>query len=672
MLRLINLKANKGVCRMVYNENAEDIMERLRLQSERNAKHKTRRLRLQFARRLQSRPDVRHIRKILEARGIDLQQALEVSSRAFKRLLRTEISHERLIQFLEDPTLNVTASHNLFHYVQHVKLHPLSTSKLASLHQYIKQAVGLGRVSEDEIGLIISDDVERCVSREPGGEFPVSNGVGFLRSIWDGLQQSSVFPVEGLKGRTLRLMIHRLNQVDYEDEHRSLAHSIVAAATSDQLVHMTRSISYSLLSWSQYRREPEVNVQRLEHGWTTVPGLTDYIDILPGIVARSALAAATRALLSRKQGSEADDAQSALLFQAWMRSLDRSAHFRSLVLGSAEWRTVERRFARPMYSNNITTYLGILSDHDQCKFIIRTWIPTLVRPETGLVPADVCSAVMRRFDKLCCTRGLTQCYNNLILALHKENQLTNRILSDTFCLLRMLSRSDTIIHLIELLHSRKIPSKAAVLGAVVAHYSQINVGVALRIFELHLHLHLDGCLPLAIALINDPLFHVDITFRLLNRHKLYPIKILRPGRAAKTLLLHRMATAFAHASHLHHLMAFRKVYRCYVLLRKSGLPVQPDLVRALTHAGIVRSLQAGQSVGTQKIQWILSKVHEVEGDEVEKVTDEAIYHWRGEVLTRRVRPLEWSRDIRRILEMEVFAAAAAANEYRDGREDGAV
>lgn len=635
-----------------------------------NAKAKRNRRRVQFARRLPSHTDAGHIRKNIKALNIDLQQAPEVSSQAFERLLRDEISHERLIQFFEDPTLNVTAAHNLFKYVQHVKLHALSTSELASLRQYIKQAVALGLVSEDEIQLIIKDEIEHCVPPEPEGGLPVSNGVGFLRSIWDGLRQSSVFPVEGLDGRTLRLMINRLNQDDYENEHRSLAQSIVAAATQDQLVHMTKSISYSLLAWSQYRKEPEVNVQGLEHGWTTFPGLTDYIDSLPGNVARPALAYATRALLSRKQGSEADDAHSALLFQTWMRSLSRSAHFRSLVLGSAEWQAVERRFARPMYSNNITTYLGILSELDQCKFIIRTWTPPLAIPERGLAPADVCSAVMRSFDELCCMRGLTQCYNNLILALYQERQLSNRILTDTFSLLRLLSRSDFIIQAIELLHSRDIPSKSAILGAEVARYSQINVGVALRIFELHILLTLEGCMPLAIALINDPVSHIDTCFRLLTRYRPDTPDFPTPGRAIRTLLLNRMATAFAHANHIKPRTAFRKVYRCYIILRRGGLPVQPELVRALTHAGIVRYLQAGQSVGTQKIQWILSRVREAEGDEVEKVMGETIYHWRQEVVTRRVRPLEWNRNIRQILEKEVYAAAA--NELLDGREDGVV
>ena len=626
----------------------------------------------QLAHRLASHTDVEDINLLTKELGLDLQKAPELSSLVFKHILRNNISHDRLIQFLEQPMLNVTAAQNLLQYVRYVRRRPTTTSEMANLRGYIKRAVALGLVSEDEIRLILRDEIDESQALGFGGTRPTSKGVGFLRSIWDGLRQSSVLPTEDLHGHTFHLMMRRLNLVDYEDEHRALAQSIVAAATQSQLAVMTKCISHSLLAWCQHRTVPKADGQELPHGRLVVPGLTDYIDSLPEMFLRSSLATATMILLSRKQSSKIDDEQCPLLFKRWMNSLSHSAQFRSSVLGSAEWQTIERRFARPMRSENLITYLEALSELDQCKFIVRTWVHDPVKSNIGVESANVCSAVMRSFDELCDTRGLSNYYINLILALSHENQLNDQLLHDILCSLRKLSRSDVIIQIIEVLQAYNIPVKAAILGAEVGRYSHTSVGVALRIFELHQALTLEGCVDLAIALINDPLSHVDITLRLLKRHRRSTTNIPRPtdaGRVARGHLLHQMATAFAHATHLNPSVAFRKVHRCYLHLRRDGLPLQPTLVRALTHAGIVRSLQAGESVSTKKIQWILSKVREVEGQDVEKVVDEVIYNQRGQVITTR-RRLQRKKYIQLLLEKEVYSAAGNASQ--GGQEDAPV
>jgi len=625
----------------------------------------------QFTRRLASHTDLKDIKNLIQELGLDLQQAPKLSRLAFKSLLGNNTSHECLIQFLEDPMLNAIAARNFLEYVRHLKGRPIKHSKLADSHQFIKQAVALGLVSEDEIMLVLKDVKKDSVSCELGGALSRSNGVGFVRAIWDGLQQSSVFSVERLDGRTLGSIVSLLNLANKED--RSLALSIVAAATHAQLAHMCTRISYSLLSWCRYGKVPEASIrqrsefngQKLHHWRMTVPGLTEYIDSLPEHVVRPSLVTATMILFSKQQESDGDGG----MIRTWMHSLSRSAQFRSHVLGSPVWETVERRLARSMHTNNITTYLEVFSDFDQCKFIIRNWVYDLVQPESGLEPAKVYSAVMRSFYELCGTRGLAPCYNNLILALYHENQLNERILHDSLWLLRKLSRPDIIMRIFELLQSCNIPVKAAIVGAEVQQYSGIDPGVALRIFELHQALSLEGCVDLAIALINDPLSHVDITFRLLERHRPTTnnrLKSTRPSFEARSHLLHEMATAFAHASHLNPSIAFRKVRLCYTHLRRDRLTLRPALVRALTHAGIVRRLQAGESVGTERVRWILSMVREIEGEEVEKVVDEVVYHWRGEVKARHPRRPRWSESIRHILEEEVYAAAGEA--ARAGRE----
>lgn len=81
-------------------------------------------------------------------------------------------------------------------------------------------------------------------------------------------------------------------------------------------------------------------------------------------------------------------------------------------------------------------------------------------------------------------------------------------------------------------------------------------------------------------------------------------------------LVNSLARVFALSPVLSPRMAFRKVYWLYLYLHRYtwGSAIGPDFTRALWHAGVTRYKETGTS--PEKVAWILSKVREVEGQEV--------------------------------------------------------
>jgi len=610
-----------------------------------------------FENRLASCIDISGIVRLVKELGIDVQNIPAYSRLAFDHLLRKDPSSESIVEFLEDPMINVPAAENLLRYIEYLKDHHLSTSRLAELCRYTKQAVVTGLISEIEIrsisrvasGIKITSDLDTAR--------PMFGGVPLIQSIWAGLQRSAVFPPKDFHGRTLNLVLCHLAKGSYAEENHSLVGSIVASATQAQLKYMSRGISSCLAAWCRNATVREVDTQGLDYQPEAVLGLADFINNLPLSVASRSVASATMALISQNKDVGVGAAQ---LFRRWMVSLFQSALFKVSVIGSSEWQAIEQRFARPKHSRYISLYLEHFSEIDQCTFILRNWVPRHVQPAEGLNQDVICSAVRRSFDELCTTRGGTRCYGNLILALCLNKQPYNQIFHDLLWILRESIRPEAVIQTIEHLETLQIPVQDAILGAEVRRYSAISPRVALRIFELHLGLKLEGCMDFVLAMINDPSSHVDTTLRFLQRHQKSAKNIPRHARTyprARSHLLHKMATAFAHASHLNPRIAFRKVYQCYLYLHKDGFILQAEIIRAFTHAGIIRGLQAGQKVSTMQIKWILRKVREVEGDEVEKVVDRTVYRWRGAVLKNLRRRQRYVDMLRNALKVEVYAAA---------------
>ncbi|KAL8699208.1 MAG: hypothetical protein Q9201_006136 [Fulgogasparrea decipioides] len=161
---------------------------------------------------------------------------------------------------------------------------------------------------------------------------------------------------------------------------------------------------------------------------------------------------------------------------------------------------------------------------------------------------------------------------------------------------------------------------------------------------------LESCPQLAEALIRNPARDWNTAFILRESRQarlLAKLRSMRQSHEVEQLqhsrihLLGRMALAYAQARHLQPSVAFQYVYDCWTLQKRDALGhVGPDLIRALVHSGLVRPLQAGQTMSYARLEWILRQVAEVEGEDAMRRLGHTVWQWREDINRRSQRGLE--------------------------------
>ncbi|KAL9580422.1 MAG: hypothetical protein Q9212_004508, partial [Teloschistes hypoglaucus] len=200
---------------------------------------------------------------------------------------------------------------------------------------------------------------------------------------------------------------------------------------------------------------------------------------------------------------------------------------------------------------------------------------------------------------------------------------------------------------------------------------------------------LERCPVLAEALILDPNRHWDTAINLRELRQTKVIAELRKmGQCPeaeqlqfdRVRLLERMALAYAQAPHLQPSIAFYYVNRCWTLHKQDGLgPVRPAMVRALTHSGLVRPLQAGQAMSHARLKFILEQVEEAEGQDVMRRVGQVVWRWREDNHRRKQRiseeekendQMEWDAAIRELVEEDPQRWERIANMAAAAQETG--
>ena len=297
----------------------------------------------------------------------------------------------------------------------------------------------------------------------------------------------------------------------------------------------------------------------------------------------------------------------------------------------------------------LAKYLQTMDHRAKCGFLIRHWYGA----ELGVLIADsrralkplLSSHLEARFETSLQENPERSPFINLLQALRALDhypRAREQIL--LFRLLHALNMPGTILALVASSQQMHMHFNARVIKAEILH--NLSIGkhrIAYRIFQVYHHLPLEHVPELAEAIIRRPNLHPDaaLRYRCCRQKRLGRTKEFERDRSfldnLRVELLNRMALAYAKAPHLHHGRAFRKVHACYLMLRSEHLPLRPDLIRAMTHAGVIRYLQAGEWVSTARFTWILNLVRQVEGQDVAHKLDRLVWDWRGEVLDHRRR-----------------------------------
>ena len=300
----------------------------------------------------------------------------------------------------------------------------------------------------------------------------------------------------------------------------------------------------------------------------------------------------------------------------------------------------------------LAKYLQTMDHRAKCGFLIRHWYGAeWYDAEYGVLIADprralkplLSSHLEARFEASLQENPKRSPFINLLQALRALDyypRAREQIL--LFRLLRALNMHGTILALVATSQQTHMHFNARVIKTEILH--NLSIGrqrIAYRIFQAYHHLSLEHVPELAEAIISRPNLHPDaaLRYRSSRRKRLGSTKEFERDRSfldnLRVELLNRMALAYAKARHLHHRRAFRKVRACYLRLRGEHLPLRPDLIRAMTHAGVIRYLEAGEWVSTARFIWILNFVRQVEGKDVADKLHRLVWDWRGEILDRR-------------------------------------
>lgn len=624
------------------------------------------------------------VRKVMKSSGVKIEQKAACSRLGFSRLLDASVPLQSLLEFLNDASLNAPEAQNLQRLLDHIAKRAPNEQDLGVLSTWMRRHVSLGRIPEADIASVLNSG---CHIKS--GVCHHDLGPLIAMSIWDGLQSSSVLRPKDLNIKAVRTLLEHISRNKWSSRIQSIGNSIVRLSSRSQLYNLRSGIAAFMRSWL-FATKIHTGIQRLElpelENRTAIAQFLDILptnvasatlemvitdelmenpvmsretqdslarivrllEILPAQISNSSVASATSNIcLKHRQGRRKGRGGLELL-KPWLQILSKSEAFWHSISYGAEWRTFEKILSdRKMEA----LYLRELSDRERCRFILRHWI----LEDSG--KQNVGKAPTAASNILACFEGLNQAehgtapYGHMLRALRHHTKSFDIILPRLFSLLFSLGGTQMTVNVIRRMQRYGLPIDARTMSFVIRGYCEKQPASALSLFESHTGLSLEKCPELAESLIADPETGPDTVFRHLGlaRHTkavLNEESAYQDGRVfskARVRLIHRMALAFANAAHLQPRIALRYVYRCYTILNRGGGRLfDPQLSRALTVAGIIRPLKAGQWVSTMKLRWILALVKDIEGEETARELDETVYEWRGQVV-RDIQAEQWRR-----------------------------
>lgn len=100
-------------------------------------------------------------------------------------------------------------------------------------------------------------------------------------------------------------------------------------------------------------------------------------------------------------------------------------------------------------------------------------------------------------------------------------------------------------------------------------------------------------------------------------------------RPHKVQLVHRMATWFAEAPHLHAGQKANSIYQLYHYMKSQQMPIGPEISQAMVHATVFKPIDVGHQVSTAFYHCALRMILNIEG---RSAADQ--FHWKMQVTQR--------------------------------------
>ncbi len=506
---------------------------------------------------------------------------------------------------------------------------PRNERDSAYLHSWLRKHISLDMLSKKELQDLVERALDSCGCHER-----IQTHTELCQTILSGLSSCAGFRIPGLDGRTLnRLLLAACHAHRWHiPELQSLSFKILEMCTPEQLENMGKGIS-SLLTSYILSPVPNGDSQIIKG---SISKILDTLLVCSRIEAGSAIAFASRAVLKAIGSTISTSSFLKGNPSSWWSVLVHHESFRILKNGS-EWLRFERELARQEI-DVLCLYLRHLSDDEKCVFLVRHWFNPDAQDGDTLLDGSPSIFIKQLNDVRVSCKHTTSPFVCMFQAIGPRIHSDGIALPRVFSLLHRLEMHDTSLSLFRYFRQSGTSVNLTTLASKIINYTSPDPRVACTLFKLTPSLPLESCPVVAEIMIRDPAVHpgIPLGFRDARQGSLgipdvYP-RTKQEIRHAQIQLLNRMATAYAHASHLYPRVAFRQVYQCYLLHRKHArCSLSVEISAALTIAGAVRPLQESEWVSTMKLRWILAIVRETEGDEVASRVDELVYAWRGKI-----------------------------------------
>ena len=542
-----------------------------------------------------------------------------------------------------------------------------------------KKSLALGSVSVEALanGLQhVSIDIRNA---SPNEELTSDVSLAFYAAVWEGIEASKVFGPMDIHTRVLNQLVSLVALLPVTPETQALAHRILRGVSGTQLRKMQRGITCLVQRWSESWlavRDPGecadetrsaellvaeavakgVNAQALamsiEQGTDYEQLLDEAEEAIAGarVAISHAIAATVKAedIISPHQVSAKAlaDALGNLPHDLLLRLLPACTNHIIAMCGNlkSSWSFRHRWLCAvaqmPNASDNqlvrIWKTLDPLNDlrEEQCsEVVLHHWISQNKIKEAAAV-TNTFTASSRW-----CSTGKSFSFARLLLAIDKHREMCFTRTGDLFHLLRKIGRHREIYTILCRMKDLDMKIPTTMLGAAVEKMSSHDAKRALKMWNLPFKMKLgyplrpDYIPQFVLSMIDDPEIPSETIWNLLNipmynRRRSYQPHCSEPLPEEMIDLMHKMASAFARSEARTARVAFRNICQCLQHLRLHGAPISPGLTRAVSHAGITRSIMKGMVVGQERLRYTLCLIAEVEGEGVAKEVDETVYKWR--------------------------------------------
>ncbi len=584
-----------------------------------------------FLSKLQWCSTTENMRRVVTEFEIDLRATPTWSQLAFRQLLGKNYGLETLLNFLEDSSLNAPEARNLQVLVQWLIKNNAERNVMRSFFKWIEQSTSLGVFSEEEIlQVVMVTSRLRLYNGTDSDEMTRS----VLITICQGLLKSSIRQIRDLEAHTTGVLLRCISDRPSDVVLQNLGATMIMSSHESQLRTMSDDIALMLQSW--ILSCPKLPVAEPK---TSQPDrmteLFKLLQWLPEDIARLSIVDANMRILC---SAPFTSGQAILVenLSVWWSALFKSELYHILDR-SVEWEKVKRSLATSNV-DVLASYLQAMDDREICLFIMNQWFQ-IQRMEQG-TGRQKPSMEIAEFEALNRAHASTSPFVSMLRMLRFYRvHVSGRTLTRLLALLRELGKPDTIIEVIKYQETIRKRIKAQTIASAVNDDLYANPRQAYQMFDSYPMLSLEQVPALAESMIMNPYLHpiTAIYFRRKRQKvaaKSFPTDAHLPARPGSRLrLLQCMCLAYALAPHLPPRLALRKIYECYLTIKRERLgPISSDITQALVQVGIIRPLQDITWVSTIKLRWILGLVREVEGEEVADEVDEVVYEWRGRVV----------------------------------------